>query len=134
VPVADPPAGDSDPSAQPPIGELWVEPRTLAAGTVLVVRGEVDMRTAPVLAEHMERHFSADGGRRPLVFDLTAVGFLGSAGLGVLLSARQRAIDADTTIWVVAGSRAVRRPIQVTGLAGILNVVDDLASALAGIG
>jgi anti-sigma B factor antagonist len=137
VPAVDGPPGESDPSAaQPPIGELWVDRRTVAVGTVLAIRGEVDMRTAPMLAEHVNRHFAgpADAIRRPLVFDLTSVAFLGSAGLGVLLAARQRAIAAGTDVWVVASSRAVRRPIQVTGLEGLLNVVSDLASALDAIG
>ncbi|HEY3750649.1 MAG TPA: STAS domain-containing protein [Pseudonocardiaceae bacterium] len=133
MPAADPPARDSDPSTvQPPIGELWVDVRTVGVGTVLAVRGEIDMRTAPTLAEYVNRHFdgTADAARRPLVFDLTEVAFLGSAGLGVLLAARQRAIAEDATVWVVAASRAVSRPIQVTGLTGLLNLVSDLASAL----
>jgi anti-sigma B factor antagonist len=136
VPAADRPARDSDPSAaQPPIGELWVDVRTVAVGTVLAIRGEIDMRTAPTLAEHVNRHFGGppDAARRPLVFDLTEVAFLGSAGLGVLLAGRQQAIDAGTSVWVVAPSRAVLRPIQVTGLEGLLNVVGDLASALDAI-
>jgi anti-sigma B factor antagonist len=104
----------------------------VGVGTVLAVRGEIDMRTAPTLAEYVNRHFdgTADAARKPLVFDLTEVAFLGSAGLGVLLAARQRAIAEDTTVWVVAASRAVSRPIQVTGLTGLLNLVSDLASAL----
>ncbi|HEX5400739.1 MAG TPA: STAS domain-containing protein [Pseudonocardiaceae bacterium] len=138
MPAVDRPSGaSSDPSATPPpFGELWVDVRVMAAGTVLAVRGEVDLRTAPVLAEHVERHFGVaeDVARRPLVFDLTEVDFLGSAGLGVLVAARRRATTVGGAIWVVAASRAVSRPIEVTGLFGLLNVVSDLASALDAIG
>jgi anti-sigma B factor antagonist len=106
-----------------PVGEHWL---------VLRVTGEVDMLTAPVLAEQIDYQVG-DGGvaaGRVLVVDLTGVGFLGSAGLAVLAEASKRASDQSLPkVRVVAGSRAVLRPIEVTGLDSVLDIHPDLASA-----
>jgi anti-anti-sigma factor len=85
-----------------------------------------------VLAEQIEYQVGADGVAtdRALVFDLTGVGFLGSAGLAVLAEASKRAADQLLPkVRVVAGSRSVLRPIEVTGLDSVLDIHPDLASA-----
>ncbi len=118
--------------AQPAGSDLLVDVVARGAATVLVATGEVDMRTAPVLAEQVTRHYAVPG-PRPLVFDLTGVGFFGSAGLAVLAEAYEQATARGLLTWVVAPYRTVLRPLQITGLDSLLNVVDDLATALAAI-
>lgn len=132
--VADQQPDDPRPprAAEPAGSDLLVDVVARGAATVLVASGEVDMRTAPALAEQVTRHF-AEPGRRPLVFDLTRVGFFGSAGLEVLAQAHEQAIARDMATWVVAPTRVVSRPLQITGLDALLNVVDNVAAALAEI-
>jgi anti-sigma B factor antagonist len=99
---------------------------------VVHVSGEVDMLTAPVLTQQVDRLFAAQGDTyRPLVFDLLGVAFLGSAGLAVLAEAANRAADRSGAVWVVATSRTVLRPLQVTGLDSVLRISADLGVALA---
>lgn len=125
APVPPVPAGTIADSAQAlgvtsePVGDRLV---------VLRVSGEVDMLTAPTLADHVRRHF--DGPARALVFDLTGVDFLGSAGLAVLAEAATHASEAGVPIRVVATSHAVLRPLQVTGLDGVLATTPDVATAV----
>ncbi|HEX3778365.1 MAG TPA: STAS domain-containing protein [Pseudonocardiaceae bacterium] len=117
-------AADGVAIAVEPVGERWL---------VLHVTGEVDMLTAPVLAEQIDYQVGDDGvsAGRALIFDLTGVGFLGSAGLAVLAEASKRASDQSLPkVRVVAGSRAVLRPIEVTGLDSVLDIHGDLASAI----
>lgn len=98
---------------------------------VLHVSGEVDMLTAPVLAQHARLHFSNEAGKyRPLVFDMADVGFLGSAGLAVLAEAANQAAEHAGAVWVVATSRTVLRPLQVTGLDSVLRVHTDVTAAI----
>jgi anti-sigma B factor antagonist len=99
---------------------------------VVRVSGEVDMLTAPVLAEQVRALLAASDGpiRRALVVDLTGVGFLGSAGLAVLADAAKIATERVITLRVVAASHAVLRPLQVAGLDAVLVIVDDLATAV----
>ncbi|HWU07024.1 MAG TPA: STAS domain-containing protein [Streptomyces sp.] len=91
-----------------------------AAGVLLTVSGEVDSSTAPRLREVVDAAF-AD--RVPaLTVDLDGVTFLDSAGLCVLAGAHRRAAEGGVLLRVVASSRAVIRPLQITGLYDLLAV------------
>jgi anti-anti-sigma factor len=96
-------------------------------GTAIVtVQGEVDMASAPQLQAALE---DAQRGGDPLVVDMSEVGFLGSAGLSVLLVISESAEPAAGLRVVV--SDAVRRPVELTGLDKLLSVHESLADALA---
>jgi len=94
----------------------------------LVATGEVDCTTAPHVQERIERLL--DAGARELTIDLTAVTFLDSAGLCVLAVVHRRATADDVRLRVLAATRAVVRPMQITGLWALLGgeQVDSLAS------
>lgn len=96
-------------------------------GTAIVtVQGEVDMASAPQLQAALD---DAQRGGDPLVVDMSEVGFLGSAGLSVLLVISEAAAPGAGLRVVV--SDAVRRPIELTGLDKLLSVHESLADALA---
>ncbi len=94
--------------------------------------GEVDSTSAPVLRQHIDTLL--DGDVRELTVDLGRVTFLDSAGLCVLAAAHRRAVRQDVTMRVLASSRAVIRPLQITGLWELLKAerIDDPAPAVAG--
>ena len=92
-----------------------------AAPTVRVTaEGEIDSTSAPVLRDRLDGLL--DGDVRDLTIDLTAVTFLDSAGLCVLAAAYRRASEQDIRVHVLASSRAVIRPLQITGLFDLLQV------------
>jgi anti-sigma B factor antagonist len=91
-----------------------------ATGVLLTVTGEVDSSTAPSLRAAVDKAF-ADGARS-LTLDLESVTFLDSAGLCVLAGAHRRAAEHGVVLRVVASGRAVVRPLQITGLYGLLAV------------
>jgi anti-sigma B factor antagonist len=93
--------------------------------------GEVDSTSAPVLRQQLETLL--DGDVRELVVDLGRVTFLDSAGLCVLAAIHRRAVRQDVTMRVLASSRAVIRPLQITGLWDLLKAerVDDTSSLSA---
>ena len=96
---------------------------------VIEVGGEVDMLTAPRLrAEVLDR--ITEGGT--LVLDLGGVGFLGSAGLAVLVEAAQRSQRERAAFRIVAVERAVLRPLVATGLGEVFSVHPSVAEALGG--
>ena len=84
----------------------------------LTAAGEIDSTSAPVLRERIEAVL--DGDAHTLVVDLVGVTFLDSAGLCVLAAAHRRATRQDVVMRVVASSRAVIRPLQITGLWSLL--------------
>jgi anti-anti-sigma factor len=97
------------------------------AAVVVRVRGEVDLVSAPEL----ESSFVLALHERPavLVADLTDVTFFASAGLAVLVNAQEQA-GARTRFCVVAPARAVRRPLELTGLTGVIAVYGSREDAL----
>ncbi|ANN19509.1 anti-anti-sigma factor [Amycolatopsis orientalis] len=107
---------------------MTVAVERLGRTVVLVVDGDVDLSTAPELHRAIES--ALDAGPRRLVVDLTLVRFLNSAGLEVLLAARRRA-GQDTDLRLVATTRAVWRPLQVTRLHEELVIHASLPAAIA---
>jgi anti-sigma B factor antagonist len=92
---------------------------------VVDVTGELDALTAPRLLDALHVQLSA-----VLVVDLTAVTFMGSAGISVLIETRQRSPHID--LRVVAATRAALRPLQITGVDTVLNVYPSRDEALTG--
>jgi anti-sigma B factor antagonist len=93
---------------------LSVDTVSLDGVTRLVLVGEVDCATAPLLRDELERAFAT--GPRTVVVDLGAVTFLDSAGLSSLAIAHRTAVGQGTRLRVLVGTRAVARALQVTGL------------------
>ncbi|WP_028931442.1 STAS domain-containing protein [Pseudonocardia asaccharolytica] len=96
----------------------------------LVVRvlGEIDTLTAPVLREQLDQHLPA---ALLVVLDLSAVTFLGSAGLAVLVSAKDEAERRGHRLRLVCGSRIATRALEATGLLTLFDVADGVPEALS---
>lgn len=87
---------------------------------VLTVVGEVDMTTAPRLAQALTE--CLDQHPEELQLDLAGVSFLSAAGLTVLIQARARAQDRGIRFGTLVVSRAVYRPLVLTGLDTVFDV------------
>ncbi|GAB1509704.1 STAS domain-containing protein [Actinophytocola sp. KF-1] len=96
-----------------------------ADATVLHVRGEVDLATAPALRLALAGITRVE--RELVVIDLVAVTFLSSAGLLVLVEATEA---GRPEVRVVAPGRECLRPIRMTGLDSVLSIHGTLADAL----
>lgn len=88
--------------------------------------GDVDLRTAPRLGEELDKAQAAAGA---VLVDMRQVGFIGSAGLSVLVDGARRASDTGGRIAIVVSGHTVRRAIEVTGLDAVLKVFDDVDAA-----
>lgn len=98
---------------------------------ILEVRGEHDIASAPELRSAFEAAMGAHPG---VVADLTPASFIDSTVLGVLLGAREQARELGRGFAVLLGADgelAVKRIIEVTGLAPILPVHETLEAAVA---
>jgi anti-sigma B factor antagonist len=89
--------------------------------TVTVV-GEVDTFTAPVLRSTLDSQL--EQAPRELVIDLSGVQFLGSAGLAVLVETQKSARAKEVSLRLIATTRAVTRPLEVTGLIDLFTIAD----------
>jgi anti-anti-sigma factor len=109
---------------------LRVERRFEGDAVVLWMTGEIDMNTAPVLAEEFEVAIANAVAPAPVVADLSDVAFLGSAGLAVLLNARERCAQAEVPFRLVATGRPVLRSLEIAGLRELLPVYSTAAQAV----
>lgn len=97
---------------------------------VVLVSGVVDMLTSPRLEATI---FTAmDKNPAAVVVDLTDVDFLASAGMGVLVAARDRA-NGHIGFAVVASGPATSRPLKLVGLADVVGLYSTLEEARAAV-
>jgi anti-anti-sigma factor len=96
------------------------------AGVRLVLRGELDISSAQILEDALEKLEA--GEPATLLIDLRALEFMDSTGLRALVSADQRARDAARRLAIVRGPEAVDRIFNVTRLDERLELVDDPAT------
>jgi anti-sigma B factor antagonist len=97
---------------------------------VVDVTGEVDVFSAPTLAEHLTQLF--DAGQRTVVVDLTAVNFLDSTGLGTLVAGRNRAEEAGGQLPIVGSGDRVLKLFRITGLDEVFQIYPSIGAAIAG--
>jgi anti-sigma B factor antagonist len=98
---------------QPKGAQVDVATSWEAAVPILAVSGELDMSNVDVLKAAVAA-LRAD----KVVFDLSALRFMDSAGIAALLEAREQI----GSVLLRAPSPTVRRVIEVTGLADVLPV------------
>lgn len=90
--------------------------------------GEVDLSTAPALARLVTQQLACSP--RMLVLDLSEVAFLGACGLSVLAEAARVGVERGIAVRLVAVARPVLRPLQITGLDGLIPTHRSWDSAL----
>jgi anti-sigma B factor antagonist len=108
-----------------------IQERDVDAASVIAVEGEIHVSTAPefsaLLAAAME------DGRTHLVLDLSAVVFIDSTGLSVLLNALRRVTRAGGAMALVCSNPTVLRLFEITRLDGTFDIHADLEPALAAV-
>jgi len=121
----------ADPFGTPlPIDTTVSRPRPGAI--LLEVDGEIDTLTAARLATGLDAVLDAGSAEdRAVVVDLSGVTFLASSGLAVLIHGARRVTERGARLHVVAATRAVSRPITVTGADTLFDTHADRDSALA---
>lgn len=97
---------------------------------VLRCRGDIDMLTAPQLGDAAEGVLD----RHPaiVVIDLSEVDFLASAGMSMLIAARDK-VSPSAGFAVVADGPGTSRPLEIVGLSDAINMHPTLDAALASI-
>jgi anti-sigma B factor antagonist len=107
---------------------LWVQRTVDNLSVVVTAGGELDMLTAPRLSAQLDQAEAIVVPPAPVVLDLTGLTFLGSAGIAVLLSHHERCAELGSTLQIRPGGRTVTRPLAMTALDRVLNLVPELAS------
>jgi anti-sigma B factor antagonist len=109
--------------------ELSLATREVAGHTVVEVRGEVDVYTAPQLRQRLIE--VVDGGAGSVVVDLRRVDFLDSTGLGVLVGALKRLRLAGGELALVCDNEKLLKIFRITALDRVFTLYETVEAAAA---
>lgn len=109
--------------------DVQVEQEVVGTRTVVRVAGEIDVASADRLRERLARAV-AEGGT-DLVVDLTAVTFMDSTGLGLLVGTLKRVRTAGGRMALVIDSDQLMKIFTITGLHQVFAIHPTLDAALA---
>ncbi|MFK0247219.1 STAS domain-containing protein [Amycolatopsis azurea] len=108
--------------------DLTLTDEVLGDIAVIHVAGDVDQISCEPISARVTARLEQGVST---VLDLTAVRFLGSAGLSLLVAAHTTARLFGAGFVIVADKPVVLRPIELTGLAPILPITSTLTTALS---
>jgi anti-sigma B factor antagonist len=95
--------------------------------SVVAVRGEVDLHTAPKVQYAIER--GAEG-VEAVVVDMGAIAFMDSTALSTLMRAKESLENKGTSLRLTAPSKAVERIFAVTGFGDYFDIYPSREAAI----
>jgi anti-sigma B factor antagonist len=104
--------------------------RRVAGAVVLEVSGAVDEVTAPSLATDLDVVLMSEPPL--LVIDLTAVEFMSSAAMNLLIETQRLTAATATNVRVAADGTATSRPMRFIGIDRIVELYSTVDEALRG--
>ena len=105
--------------------QTYQEPDTVR----VALSGELDLSSALIFDDELRR-IEEERQPRVLLLDLTALKFMDSTGLRLILNAHMRAAKAGRRLRILQGSETIKRIFRLTGVFERLDLVDDPAPAL----
>ncbi len=111
---------------------LAVEHEAHDDAVIVSVKGDVDSSNVGELGAHLTTAvgLASTPPVRPVVIDLLAVDFFGSAALNAVLDCHENGKAGGTAVRLVADHDQVLRPIQVTELDRVFDIYPTLTAAL----
>lgn len=98
-----------------------IETRSAPDRVVLCLHGELDLASAPLLAQEIE-NASSDSAAM-IVLDLKELQFIDSTGLRIILAAHERAQERGQELALSRGSEQVQRLLTITGVGEHLRII-----------
>ena len=95
--------------------------------SVVAVRGEVDLHTAPKVQYAIERAAQTDGA---VIVDMSGVAFMDSTALSALVRCNDSLHRTGTSLRLAAPSTAVERIFSVTGFRDYFDVFPSREAAI----
>jgi anti-sigma B factor antagonist len=102
--------------------DFVVDTQITGRAVTLVLTGELDLMSSPILDEALERAYESNP--ELILVDLRGLEFMDSTGLHQLVSAQQRATRLGRRFAVVRGAEPVQRLFDLTGIAELLTMVN----------
>jgi len=114
-----------------PEAPLRITIERVESADVVRLAGDLDLLTAPLLRDQLWPLLERPGGLT--LVDLNELSFLGSAGLSELAAANDTALRNGVRLVLVATSRTVLRPLEVTGLHTLFPIFESVDAAFSAL-
>ncbi|WP_338900067.1 STAS domain-containing protein [Streptomyces sp. TG1A-60] len=98
---------------------------------LLTIEGELDIDTATELQHHLANQLRH--GRRHFLLDVSAVPFMDSSGMNIILRTYQEVRLIPGGVYIISPAPAVRRILDLTGVSLTVATVDSVDEALAAV-
>ena len=105
---------------------MEIDVTTTDAVTVVAIGFDVDAKTAPVLQERILPLITPE---RPVILDMSRVGYMSSAGLRVLLTTYRHATSSKSRLVLAGLSEDLRDMMSATGFLSFFVTFDTLEGA-----
>ena len=109
--------------------DLDVETGTVGDASLLSLRGEIDVYTAPRLRQAIID--LVEGGATRIVVDMEKVDFLDSTGLGVLVGGLKRVRVKEGSLSIVTTQDEILKIFDITGLNRVFDIHPSVDAAVA---
>ena len=106
--------------------QLQIE--TIETVTVIKLIGDIDAKTTPAIQEEILAVARSHG---KVIFDMSQVAYMSSAGLRMLLLLYRTAGFQNTNLIMIGLTEEIRDMMQITGFLNFFTTRDTLDSALA---
>ena len=97
---------------------MTIEKKINGEAVTLIVSGRLDTQTAPELENELDAVLS---GLKELIFDMTNLEYVSSAGLRVILKA-QKAMNAQGSMKLTGVNDSIMEVFDITGFLDILTI------------
>ncbi len=109
---------------------MEITTRSQDSVTIVAVHGNMDSNTSPQAQQALDEILA--GGGRKIALDFTALDYISSAGLRVLLGTAKRLNGSGGALRLFGLNPSVREVFDISGFSTILTVSRSEADALAG--
>ncbi len=121
---------ESDSCVSPVVPHFELSDEHSPSGTHIInVRGEIHVQTAPRFAQRLAE--AIDKGNTAIVLDLSAVEFIDSTGLSVLLNGLRQVVAAHGRMAIVCANPTVLRLFEITSLDETFDIFPSRPEAFA---
>ena len=107
---------------------MQIQREEKSGATIFHISGRLDAPNSPVVEEHVQREIALEPAK--MIFDLTEVDYLSSAGLRILLAATKRLGAGKVAIYGAAAR--VMETIRMAGFDKVLEIASNEDEALGG--
>jgi anti-sigma B factor antagonist len=109
------------------VDAVWLSTESRGDSLVVTIRGDLDIVTSPQLDERLNQ---AEAGDNRIILDLSAVDFLDTSALAVIIGHWKKAEAAGGSLTLVGARYRYTKTLWITGLADRLPMYDNVDQAL----